>query len=613
MEHNLSRTVAAASHAAPARTHGAFGSVRRGSGFGRVVVVLVAAGLAILVGTWPASAQVSPPTLSSVDVDGPSLTLSFSESLGEASVPPATSFVVTTDGIARDVSGVDVTSHVVTLTLATAVQAGQSVRISYTVPSSNPIRGASFIPVAAIADEKAANATSPRAPVLSGASIDGLIVKLTYDEYLDTDSAPPASSFSVTADGTARQVVSPTIASTYVRLVVTPPVEAGQSVQISYSVPSSNPIQDLGGTSAGAYTSRAVHNTTSVRAPVLSGASVDGSAVRLVYSEDLDTGSTPPASSFTFEVDGTERAVTGITMDDTTVSLTIAGAVQAGQSTSVSYAVPSSSPIQSLDGVFAGAYTYHAVPNYTISQPPVLQTTKLDASGLTITLTYQEDLDTSSTPPTTSFRVTVGGVALPVAAAAASGRTVVLVLESPVLYGAQSRVYVSYTAASSNPIRDIGGTSASAVTNRLVDRSAIRPVDPPVDPPVITTTSKTAFAYRENGTAALGTFRATDPEKAVVAWSVSGTDSDDFAISGTGVLSFAGSPDFENPADADRDNVYEVTVVAADDDGHAGTLAVTVTVTDQSEGPEVSGPQSLSFAENQVTDRVLASFGAVRS
>ena len=128
--------------------------------------------------------------------------------------------------------------------------------------------------------------------------------------------------------------------------------------------------------------------------------------------------------------------------------------------------------------------------------------------------------------------------------------------------------------------------------------------------PTITTTSKTAFSYRENGTATIYTFRATDPERSAIAWSVSGTDEDDFAISETGVLSFASSPDYESPTDSGRDNVYEVTVVAKDDAFNSGTLDVVVTVTDQNEGPEISGQQSLSFTENQTTEQVLATYTA---
>ena len=128
--------------------------------------------------------------------------------------------------------------------------------------------------------------------------------------------------------------------------------------------------------------------------------------------------------------------------------------------------------------------------------------------------------------------------------------------------------------------------------------------------PTITTTSKTAFSYRENGTATIYTFRATDPERSAIAWSLSGTDEDDFTISETGVLAFASPPNYESPADSGRDNVYEVTVVAKDDASNSGTLDVVVTVTDQNEGPEISGQQSLSFTENQTTERVLATYTA---
>ena len=51
-------------------------------------------------------------------------------------------------------------------------------------------------------------------------------------------------------------------------------------------------------------------------------------------------------------------------------------------------------------------------------------------------------------------------------------------------------------------------------------------------------------------------------------------------------------------------------MVARDDASNSGTLDVVVTVTDQNEGPEISGQQSLSFTENQATERVLATYTA---
>ena len=91
--------------------------------------------------------------------------------------------------------------------------------------------------------------------------------------------------------------------------------------------------------------------------------------------------------------------------------------------------------------------------------------------------------------------------------------------------------------------------------------------------------STTEFAYQENGTSDLYTYRATDPEGGDVTWHLSGVDSGAFTISETGVLTFNESPDYEDPADDDDDNVYQVTVVARDEQNNDRNLEVTVTVT----------------------------------
>ena len=130
-------------------------------------------------------------------------------------------------------------------------------------------------------------------------------------------------------------------------------------------------------------------------------------------------------------------------------------------------------------------------------------------------------------------------------------------------------------------------------------------VDAVDEAPEFQSGSRDSFSYRENGTADLYTYRATDPEEADVSWSLGGTDGDDFAIitdsSGRGVLSFKEAPDYDDPEDNDRDNEYEVTVVAIDQTGHAANLPVTVTVTDVNEGPTVSGTTEYTVRENHNT------------
>ena len=103
-------------------------------------------------------------------------------------------------------------------------------------------------------------------------------------------------------------------------------------------------------------------------------------------------------------------------------------------------------------------------------------------------------------------------------------------------------------------------------------------------------TRRPPATYRENGTSTVYTFRASDPQRGATTWSLTGTDASDFTIttdsSGRGVLAFSNPPDFENPADANRDNEYELTVVATDEDSHADSVAFTITVTDDNEGVE---------------------------
>ena len=122
--------------------------------------------------------------------------------------------------------------------------------------------------------------------------------------------------------------------------------------------------------------------------------------------------------------------------------------------------------------------------------------------------------------------------------------------------------------------------------------------------------------YRENGTSLVYTFRATDPQRQSITWTLEGIDRGDFTItrdsSGRGVLAFSTPPDFEAPADLDRENDYELAVIATDEDSHADRLSFTITVTDVNEGPEISrvGSAPGSVPENQEQMQVLARYTA---
>ncbi|MCY3647902.1 MAG: cadherin domain-containing protein [Chloroflexi bacterium] len=95
-------------------------------------------------------------------------------------------------------------------------------------------------------------------------------------------------------------------------------------------------------------------------------------------------------------------------------------------------------------------------------------------------------------------------------------------------------------------------------------------------------------------------------------WRLSGNDAADFTITrnaaGEGVLSFKQRPDFEDPADADTLNDYDLTVIVRDDGNLEDTLGVEVMVEDVNERPRIVGDTlvDLDEIEFDLTDAEVA-------
>lgn len=154
---------------------------------------------------------------------------------------------------------------------------------------------------------------------------------------------------------------------------------------------------------------------------------------------------------------------------------------------------------------------------------------------------------------------------------------------------------------------ETGGLTTQAFTLTIKDVN---------DAPKFSRYAETDITYRENGTDAVGTFRATDedevPQPNVVTHSLTGADASKFTINATtGEVRFKASPDFEAKADADHDNVYRFNVVASD--GTASTAqAVKVTLTNANEAPVIAGgpTKTLSFVEGTSTSTILYKLSA---
>ena len=145
------------------------------------------------------------------------------------------------------------------------------------------------------------------------------------------------------------------------------------------------------------------------------------------------------------------------------------------------------------------------------------------------------------------------------------------------------------------------GTAQPANSDEIVVTINVTDVN---EPPAVTGDAEVTFQEVAGDIATpLRTYEGDNPEDDVAStWSLSGTDSGKFEIA-AGALTFEAQPDFERPGDANGDNVYEVTVVAADAEGNRGTMDVKVTVANEDE----DGTVSLSRTQPRVGVAVRAS------
>ena len=216
-------------------------------------------------------------------------------------------------------------------------------------------------------------------------------------------------------------------------------------------------------------------------------------------------------------------------------------------------------------------------------KPALAATGGAVVDGTTLTLTYDEPLDGSSTPVPGDFTVTGGDRARTVTGVRVNGSAVELTLDVGAEHG-EAGIQVSYTPGD-HPIQDVPGNAAEALSREPVAN----------DTPLTAITGPESVSYGENGALRVATYTASSPEdNGEVVWSLSGDDSGNFSID-DGVLRFhidpispnvfLQLPDFEDPADADTDNIYSVTVTASDNAATPTTVTkdVTVTVTNQDE------------------------------
>ena len=350
--------------------------------------------------------DLTPPSFVSAEVNGNTLSLTFSEALASTAsfTPGLNAFNVYVDGTLSRVSALTLNGTQAVLSLNRAVSKEQVVTVSYSQPTNRPIQDSAGNFAASFSGKAVSNVTvDTSAPTLSSASVAGALLTLTFSENLATDTTliPSAKQFTVNVDGAVVDVLSAVVAGKVVTVTLNKAVTATQVVSVDYTpaATGTNQLQDASGNATVRF-SKTVSNWSGLAS--LQNATVSGTQLTLTFNQELDamSGHLPPVSAFAVQVAGVNSTVSQLAVNGYTLTLTLDTAVNYGQAVTVNYTDPSTAndvaALQNLTGMdvqtFSEAYTAH---NLT---PPVADVlapslNSAVANGNTVTLTFNEALD----------------------------------------------------------------------------------------------------------------------------------------------------------------------------------------------------------------------------
>ena len=448
--------------------------------------------------------NVDPPELASASVpaSGETLILTFNEDLdiGSTKLPPADAFTVKADGVDVAVQSVEEGAgmdRLILNLLAEAIKAGQTVTVSYTVPTggSTVIEDADGYRTLSFTGQEVVNNSTVdgTSPELASAEVTGpgAVLTLTFNEDLDNGEGklPVESAFIVEADGAAVEVESVAIGIGTDDLNLILPAKAihdSQTVTVSYAVPETGTvIEDTAGNDAESFTDRAVVNSSTVSLPELASAAVlaAGDVLTLTFSEDLDfsNGNSPRASAFTVKVDGDVVTVVSITVDANLKRFRLDlldDAIGQGQVVTVSYAVLDTRAIKDADGDYALPFTDRPVTNNSNvanTTPPFLVRGKVSPLGNRIELAFNEVLRFAGDGGFPAFDVftvkidsaVVTPLGFSLAGPIGAKNQLLLVLPNPLITEGQI-VTLSYTVPDDNALQDDDDNPVKAFTDREV-------------------------------------------------------------------------------------------------------------------------------------------------
>ena len=223
---------------------------------------------------------------------------------------------------------------------------------------------------------------------------------------------------------------------------------------------------------------RVTNNSTHAR-PALRSAVADSSGVTvtLAYDQALDADSVPDKAHFTVTVDGVDQTPTAVSVSGSLATL-IVSRIGIGDLVKVSYdAAAATAPLRNAAGWAARGLSGLRATNNSAHARPAATEARVGSAGTTVTLTYDQLLDSASVPAASNFTVKVNRDDRTPTGVTVAGSTVTLTVGGTAVT-ANQKVAVTYNAAeATTPIRNKAGWKARGLSGfaAISDRSQAGP------------------------------------------------------------------------------------------------------------------------------------------
>lgn len=194
------------------------------------------------------------PVLVSTQVDGNRLILNYNEGINPEFVPMKSYYSVLVNDKARFVNKVEIKNNQVILTLASSVSSkNDAVTLSY-IPGFPRVMDLSGNQAGAFSLLPVGNVTDSSLPQVNKSTVSGNVITLEFNKQLDNANVPATSYFTVRADSSSRGVNRVQVNNTIVTLTLSETVTSSQNVYVTYNVPSSKYLVDMGGNKVRGFT-----------------------------------------------------------------------------------------------------------------------------------------------------------------------------------------------------------------------------------------------------------------------------------------------------------------------------------------------------------------------